>query len=47
MAGPLGEAPGATVVLAVGRGLALLAPTLTFTSAEVRRLAATEVVASP
>jgi hypothetical protein len=40
LAGPLGEALGATEVLAVGSTLALGALALTFTSREVRRLAA-------
>jgi hypothetical protein len=40
LAGPLGEALGATEVLAVGSALALTALALTFTSREVRRLAA-------
>jgi hypothetical protein len=40
LAGPLGEALGATEVLAIGSTLALGALALTFTSREVRRLAA-------
>ena len=40
LAGPLGEALGAAEVLAVGSALALAALALTFTSREVRRLAA-------
>ncbi len=46
LAGPLGEALGATEVLAAGSGLALTALALTFTSREVRRLTATAVAGS-
>ena len=46
VAGPLGEALGATEVLAAGSGLALTALALTFTSREVRRLTATAVAGS-
>ena len=46
LAGPLGEALGATEVLAAGSILALVALALTFTSREVRELRATAAAAS-
>ena len=46
LAGPLGEALGATEVLAAGSILALAALALTFTSRELRELRATAAAAS-
>jgi len=47
LAGPLGEALGATEVLAVGSAIALAALVLVFTSREVRGLRAMAAAGSP